>query len=266
MSAPVFVVEAGWARDVPVGGHAVLTGSEGRHAATVQRRTVGEEIEIVDGAGTRWRTTVAQAGRAELTLQIAAVAQEAPAWPRITLVQALVKGGGDEQAITAATETGVDSVVPWQANRSISKWQSGGVDKSQRAYLRWQVAVREAAKQARRAYVPDVGALLKSPQLAKKAAEVVANGGLVLAADETATQPIAPVVSEWAAGELETQRGAAGAGEVWCIIGPEGGIAPDEIAALTAAGAQPVLLGPHVMRAVTAGPVAVALIRAATSR
>lgn len=249
MSAPVFLAEPADLTALSAGDTYVLTGTEGHHAAVVQRRGVGEEIEIVDGAGTRLRATVSAVRGRELEVQVLAAQREAPSHPQITIVQGLIKGGGDE-AVAAMTEAGVDAILPWQAQRSISRWQG---PRAQKGRDKWQATARESAKQSRRAFIPQVRDVVQNKELTAQLSQQIAAGALVLVAHEVATQELAQLT------ELKT------APQVWCLIGPEGGISAAELAEFTDAGARPVRLGAHVLRAVTAGTVATALLRAFTA-
>jgi 16S rRNA (uracil1498-N3)-methyltransferase len=139
------------------------------------------------------------------------------------------------------TEAGIDEVVPWQASRSIARWSA---DRVERGLGRWRSSVREAAKQSRRLRIPEIAAPVDTRALAGR----VASADLALLLHEEATQPIGavrvPVL-----------------GNVLIVVGPEGGIAPEELAALTAAGGRPVSLGDTVLRTSTAGVVALAALR-----
>jgi 16S rRNA (uracil1498-N3)-methyltransferase len=165
----------------------------------------------------------------------------------VTLVQALAKGGRDEQAVEAAVELGVTAVMPWAADRAIVQWRGPKVDKSLAA---WRALCLAAAKQSRRALVPEVDALVTTRQLAAAVGAATASGTRVLVLHEGATTPISGL--SWADGRQP----------VWVVVGPEGGIADAELDALAAAGAEPVLLGPHVLRASSAGPAALAALAA----
>lgn len=244
MSAPVFVTPA--AALAQPGDVVRLDGAEGKHAATVQRLAVGESIELVDGAGKRATGLVAAAGEGWLDVAVASVGHDAD--PRLTLVQALAKGGRDEQAVETATELGVTAVVPWAAERSIVQWRGPKADKGREA---WQSTARAAAKQSRRALVPAVAPLVTTKQLVVQARTVLADGARVLVLHEEATAALVDL--DW----------AEATGDVWLVVGPEGGIAPGELEALVTVGAEPVRLGPHVLRASTAGPAALAALAAA---
>lgn len=247
MTAPVFLAESGDLDALAVGDAYVLAGTEGRHAGVVQRRAPGERVDVVDGAGTRVVGEVEHVGPEGVHLRVRDLVREAVPAPRLVLCQALAKGDRDELAIEAATEVGADGVVPWQAERSIVVWRG---DRAARSRARWLGTVRTAAKQSRRAHVPDVDHALDTAALARRAAEVVAAGGAVLVLHEEATVPLA--------GAALPAPGTAA--DVLVVVGPEGGISEREVDALVGAGAVPVRLGPHVLRTSTAGPVALALL------
>lgn len=243
MSAPVFVSEA--AADASVGDVVTLAGAEGRHAATVQRRTVGERVDLVDGRGRRLRGTVAAVRAAELDVTVNEVDRDADA--DVTLVQALSKGGRDEQAVESAVELGITAVVPWAAERCIVQWKGPKVAKG---IASWESLTLAAAKQSRRALVPRVDALATTRELAARLSAATASGTRVLVLHEEAAVPLASL--EWASLEQA----------VWVIVGPEGGISDTEIDVLAEAGAEPVRLGRHVLRASSAGPAAIAALAA----
>ena len=240
------------------GAVVTLTGAEARHATTVRRLRVGEAVELVDGAGLRVGGTVAATAKDALSVQVADVRREPPPTVRLVLVQALAKGGRDEQAVETATELGVDAVVPWQAERSVSIWTGPKVARGQE---RWSAVVLAAAKQSRRAWVPAVRAPLTSRELVPAVASTVAAGGAVLVLHEQASVPLGaarlPLAGDLVLGGA---AGAVHAPDVAVVVGPEGGISDAEVAALEGAGAQPVLVGPHVLRTSTAGPAALAVL------
>ena len=239
---PLFLLPPGALDGVAAADRLALTGDEGRHAATVRRTRPGEQLDVADGQGRRARCQVLAGTRSSLDLQVLAVTDE-PAPPvRLVLVQALAKGGRDQQAIEAATELGVDAVVPWQAGRSISVWAG---ERRARGRDRWQADVREAAKQSRRAWVPQVADPVDTPVLA----DLLRAAALAVLLDADADQRFAEV-------DLPAT------GDLLLVVGPEGGIDPDELAALTRAGAVAARLGPHVLRTSSAGPAAVALLAA----
>ncbi|MFV0633298.1 16S rRNA (uracil(1498)-N(3))-methyltransferase [Demequina sp.] len=243
MSAPVFLSPA--SADARVGDEVTVTGDEAHHAVAVQRRQVGERVDLVDGAGARAQGIIVEAGAGLMRVRVEAVGRDLDA--PVTLVQALAKGGRDEQAVEAAVELGATRIVPWQAARSIVQWRGPKADK---AVARWRSLVIAAAKQSRRALVPAVDPAVSSRGLAEVVRSAVADGAVVLVLHEAAAVPLTSLT--WAQ-DLQ---------EVWFVVGPEGGISDDEVADLAQAGAQAVVLGPHVLRASSAGPAAIAALAA----
>ena len=244
MTLPLFLVEPAVVAHAAVGSRVVLDGAEGRHAATVRRIAAGEQVMLADGAGLRLTCAVVAAGKAELELRVVEVCREPESQPRFVLVQALAKGDRDDQAIEAATELGVDEVLPWQASRSIVQWRGERGDKARR---KWESTVAAAAKQSRRARVPEVGELVTTKTLAAR----IGGAAAAYVLHEDATRSLA-------AQELPE------VGDVLVVVGPEGGITADEVAAFEAAGALTVRLGDPVLRSSSAGPAALAVLSAAS--
>jgi 16S rRNA (uracil1498-N3)-methyltransferase len=249
VSNPVFFTQVGSLGHVNPGSTFVLEGPEARHAVTVKRLAVGESVDIADGKGMRLTGTVAEAGPSTLTVTASDVVFEAEPDVHLVLVQALAKGDRDELAIETATELGIDAVIPWQSERSIVRWKG---DRAAKAHAKWQSVVTAAAKQARRAWIPEVRSILDTGALAK----AVENAGLAIILHEDAKNPLRAVLEE-----LVVSRVAPGDAprEVLLIVGPEGGISPREVTRLSDAGAVTALLGHHVLRSSTAGPAAVVL-------
>lgn len=229
------------------GAEPVLDGPEGRHAATVRRMRPGERLLLCDGRGGLADCEVLATGRDQLRLRVLRRGREPAPALRVTLAQALVKGERGELAVELATEAGVDAVVPWRAARCVARWDEG--PRGAKALTRWQETARQAAKQARRGWFPEVAEPVDTGELARRCA--AAAGCLVL--HEAAADPL-PSVS------------LPGAGELLLVVGPEGGITEAELAALTGAGARPVRLGPAVLRASSAAAVALGAIAALSGR
>jgi 16S rRNA (uracil1498-N3)-methyltransferase len=209
----------------------------------VKRIGVGEQVLLTDGVGHRADAVVEGVGVGTLRLRLQAITLEQQPDSRFILIQALAKGDRDELAIEAATELGVDEVVAWQAARSIVIWRG---ERAVRSLRKWQSIVLAATKQSRRTRIP----LVSGP------ADQVA----VMARIEAAA--LALVLHE------DAQVALAGlalpqSGDVLVIVGPEGGVAADELSAFVAAGAVAVRLGPHVLRSSSAGPAALAVMSAA---
>ncbi len=247
MTAALFHIEPGAAVGVGVGDRVELSGPEGRHAVTVKRVAVGERIDLGDGAGTVLHAIVeALSGRDSLVARVLDLEDVPPPQPRVVVVQALPKGERGETAVETLTEVGVDVIVPWQAERCVARWTG---DKVQRGQVKWAAAARAAGKQARRAWLPEVAPLARTADVEA----LVAAAACAIVLHEEAHASLRDIV-------------LPADGDIVVIVGPEGGVSPDEIARLTAAGAHLGLLGPTVMRTSTAGTVAAAVILAATAR
>jgi 16S rRNA (uracil1498-N3)-methyltransferase len=223
-----------------------VTGDEAHHAVAVRRLRVGEQVGLTDGAGTSLTGTVATTGKRLLTVTADDVVTVPVPEPAFTVVQALPKGDRGELAVEVLTEVGVARIVPWAAERSVAVWRG---ERAVKSLARWRSTAREAAKQARRAWFPEVADLASTD-------EVVA---LVGAAD------LAVVLHEDAATPLASVDLPA-TGQVVVVVGPEGGLTDDEVAVLAAAAGHAVRLGSEVLRTSTAGVAAVSALLARTAR
>jgi len=223
-----------------VGSMIELDGPEGKHAVQVRRMRAGEAIQLSDGKGLRARGTVAEIRGSSLVVIVQEVLTEELPARQITLVQALAKGDRDELAIQAATELGVTAIIPWQAIRSISRWDG---PKQAKGQARWQQIVSEAAKQSLRAFTPTVSGILETKELGLK----VKDFDLVLVLDTSATEQLA-------------QISIPKVGKLAIVVGPEGGIDQGELVLLEKAGAKLVSLGANVLRTSTAGPALIAAL------
>jgi 16S rRNA (uracil1498-N3)-methyltransferase len=244
MSLPVHLVPS--LTGVAVGASVEVDGDEAHHAVAVRRLRVGEQVVLTDGAGRSVTGSVTSTGKRAFSVSVEALADEPAPVPAFTVVQALPKGDRGELAVEVLTEVGVSRIVPWAAARSVAVWKGERADKS---LARWRSTAREAAKQARRSWLPSVDPLAST-------ADVVA---LVGAAE------VAFVLHEEATTSLASVD-LPGSGTVLVVVGPEGGLTPDELAALSDAGAHVVRLGREVLRTSTAGLAAVAALLARTPR
>jgi 16S rRNA (uracil1498-N3)-methyltransferase len=237
VSPPVFFADLA---EVTAGSQVALAGAEGRHAADVRRLRVGEAIDLVDGRGGLARGVVAATDRGRLTVEVRdRVAVSAPV-PRLTVVQALARGGRDELAVEAMTEAGVDHVIGWEAARNVAHW-------TDRTHAKWTATAHAAAKQSRRSWWPEIIGPLATAEVASRCGDAA----LAVVLHEAATSPLAALpVPE--------------VGEIVVVVGPEGGITDAEIAVLADGGAQPVRLGDEVLRSSTAGVAALSVINART--
>jgi 16S rRNA (uracil1498-N3)-methyltransferase len=231
-----------------VGELAVVDGDEGFHAANVRRIRPGEELDLGDGHGSVAHCVVEDVAKGRLTAKVLDRTTVPFPSPSVTVVQALPKSDRSELAIELATEAGADAFVAWQASRCVARWESAAkVDKGLR---RWGAVARSAARQSRRPHIPSVSGVVSTAELAQRVRD---DGATTLVLHESATVKL-------------SELPVAQADSMLLIVGPEGGIADDEISALSDAGATAVRLGPTVLRTSTAAAVALGALGALTPR
>lgn len=228
------------------GGRIELTGAEAKHAATVSRIRAGESIRVSDGAGRVATVTVLESGPNLVVGRIDALHAVPAPTPSVWLVQALAKGDRDELGVQAATELGIDHIVPWAAARSVSRWDAA---KAVKGRARWQSIVDEAAKQSLRAWVPEVGELVQTADLVRLAGR---DGHRLLVCAPSGERSLADL-------PLDDRTAVL-------VVGPEGGMDDAELASLRNAGAEIVHLGSEVLRTSTAGPAALAVLASRLGR
>jgi 16S rRNA (uracil1498-N3)-methyltransferase len=244
MSLPVHWVAS--LTGVRAGEPVEVTGDEAHHAVAVRRLRAGEQVVLTDGRGTLVTGSVTETGKRRLVVTADEVRTAALPTPSFTVVQALPKGDRGELAVEVLTEVGVATVVPWAAARSVAVWRG---ERATRSLARWRSTAHEAAKQARRAWFPEVADLATTD-------DVVA---LLSAAD------VAVVLHEGAELPLSALEVPV-SGSVVVVVGPEGGLTDDERAAFARTGAHDVRLGAEVLRTSTAGVAAVSALLARSPR
>lgn len=250
MGLPVFLADFGGAPPEP-GATVAVEGPEAKHVR-VQRLGPGDEVFLADGRDHRAhaRISLADAGRVVFDV-ISAGTVDRPR-PHVTVVQALPKSDRAELAVDLMTEAGVDAIVPWAARRCVARWTGA---KAAKARGKWQSTAREAAKQARRAWIPPVAELHSTKDVVTLIRDVVGRGGVAAVLHEAGHRPFAGVAAD-----------AADAGEIVFVVGPEGGVDDAEIDEFTRAGAVPVILGPTVLRTALAGAAAISALGPLTRR
>jgi len=244
MSLPVHLVPS--LEGVEAGQALEVTGDEAHHAVAVRRLRVGERVQLTDGHGATATGAIAATGKRQLLVDVDDVRREPRPSPELVVVQALPKGDRGELAVEVLTEVGVAAVVPWTASRSVAVWKG---ERAVRSHARWQATAREAAKQARRAWHPEVTPLARTPDVVAR----VHDADLALVLHEDAGMPLAGVE-------------VPATGTVLLVVGPEGGLSDEEIDAFTGAGARAVRLGSEVLRTSTAGVAAAAALLSRTAR
>ena len=254
MSAPIFYISAEEYETLTPDASFELDGPEGKHAL-VKRMEVGESIDLGDGTGRRAVGTVHSLTDRGVIVRVEQLREEHTS-PHIYLVQALAKDGRDLLAIETATELGVYGVLPWSADRSIVRWKG---ERATKAHTKWQNTVTAAAKQSRRALIPEVYDLYSTTDLVELIEEVTGQGSAVFILHEQATERLSAQAAKLAGGENLPE-------EIYLLVGPEGGISDREVQLFTEAGAHLALLGDEVLRSSTAGSAAMCTLNVVLGR
>ncbi|MDP9845675.1 16S rRNA (uracil(1498)-N(3))-methyltransferase [Streptosporangium lutulentum] len=242
MTVPVFLAEPA---DLAL-AEFTFGGPEGRHAAAVRRLRVGERLDLTDGAGAVAECVVLAVGKDSLRVETLRRYDVPAPGPRLVVVQGLPKGDRGELAVEMMTEAGADVIVPWAAARCVTQWKG---ERAAKSLARWRSTAREAGKQSRRFHLPEVLELATTA----KVAELLSAAALGVVLHEEAASPLSTLP-------------LPGDGDIVVVVGPEGGVSAEEIAAFREAKAVPALLGPTVLRTSTAGVAAVAVLQARTGR
>lgn len=254
MTPPLFLVP-----DLGSGDVIVLTGAEAHHAGTVKRLGVGELLLLADGRGGLAEARVTEVARDRMVLSVELRRAIAEPVPRFVVVQALPKGERAELAVEVLTELGVDEIIPWSASRSISLWKG---DKVAKGVLKWRRTALEAAKQSRRSRVPAVAELADTSAVSAR----IRAADLAVLLHEDAKSSLTEQLQDWELGGRHAAPEPDAIREVLLVVGPEGGLSPEELALFESGGAHPVRLGPEVLRTSTAGAAALAVLSAAVGR
>ncbi|MFT4186043.1 MAG: 16S rRNA (uracil(1498)-N(3))-methyltransferase [Micrococcaceae bacterium] len=237
MTAHLFFLSE--AEKLVVGSETRVVGSEFKHAK-VRRIDINEQILLADRSGNKYLAIVKDLNKDALTCEILEVLQAELPNPEIIIIQALAKNGRDEQAIESCTEVGAHTFIPWQANRTIVKWDT---KKQKKMLQKWENVVTAAAKQARRAYVPKVTSLHTTKQLIQTLKDTK-----IYVLHEDATESLAKVIKH----NDEPIK------KIAFIIGPEGGITHEELKQFSKLDGLIVSVSNHVLRSSNAAVVALA--------
>ncbi len=241
MSLPVFL---GPVTDARVGEEIVVTGDEARHAVVVRRTAVGEQVVLTDGRGCAVTGTVTATAKTTLTVAAEAVTRSDRPGPHVTVVQAIPKGDRAELAVEVLTEIGVDRIVPWAAARCVGVWRG---ERAEKSLAKWRATAREAGKQSRRSWLPEVDPMATTSEVAA----LIGGADLAVVLHEAATSSLAAL-------------DVAAASSIVVVVGPEGGISDEELGLLSSA--HVVRMGEPVLRTSTAGVAAVAALLSRTIR
>jgi 16S rRNA (uracil1498-N3)-methyltransferase len=220
------------------GGQCELDENAAQHVGRVLRMQPGQALLLFNGDGMDYTATITESGKKRVEVQVEeAVPNQTESCLDITLGQTLSKGDRMDYAVQKAVEMGVTSIVPLSTERCDVKLKGDREDKRLR---HWRQVAISAAEQCGRARVPEIHPVMALPDWFEHTGDC----DLRLVLHHRTEQSL---------GSLEKPSRVA------LMVGPEGGLNPDEITAAEAAGFLPVALGPRVLRTETAPVAAIAL-------
>ncbi|MFP5380886.1 MAG: 16S rRNA (uracil(1498)-N(3))-methyltransferase [Gammaproteobacteria bacterium] len=236
MSAPRFYLD----QTLAPGARFSLPSGPARHAARALRLGVGDAITLFDGRGGEYTARIERIQRDEVAVSVGAFAEvERESRLQVVLAQGISSGERMDYTLQKAVELGVTAIQPIAAKRSVVKLAGERVE---RRVAHWQGVVASACEQCGRNRVPPVAAPLP-----------LANW---LGTPRTGRLLFLSPLAETRLADLPAPTTAD------CLVaGPEGGFEADELAALAAAGAVGVRLGPRVLRTETAALAALAAMQ-----
>lgn len=238
MRIPRIFVDAEFQADQPER----LGADASRYLGKALRLATGDTVELFNGRGGSWRSALAFEGAVAVVTPQQFCADEVESPLAVTLLQAIGRGERMDYAIQKAVELGVTTIQPIFTERTVVKLQAERLAKRQ---MHWQGIARAACEQCGRNVVPAIQIALP---FAEAISQQSAGAKLVLAPSADGSH-------------LPGAEGMAKPGSVALLIGPEGGLSEQEIAAAIAAGWQAWQLGPRVLRTETAGSAALAVLQ-----
>ena len=228
---------------ISTGQRQVLESDEAHHAIKVLRLNIGEIIKVSDGVGKWVSGPIVEIAKKELFISISERGEIQAAKPELVLVQAITKSDRNKEMLELAVEAGVDRIIPWQSERSISKWQSDSEQK-------WQVGIKQSCKQARQVKLPQLMQVMSTSEVIKSIGE----GGFGIVFHEEASTKFSDLT-------IPNSQSS-----VYLVIGPEGGISEQELLSFQNNGSKVVRLGDTVLRSAHAGFAALSAVQTKLGR
>lgn len=224
--------------DLPtqVGAPYSFNSDDANHAIKVLRIEVDEIFRISDGQGGWANVQVKEVTKRSLETTVLEVGRQEPLEIKFTVVQALPKSDRAKETVELLTEAGADVIVPWLANRSISRTE---------VISKFAITAREASKQSRRLFIPQLHETVKE----RGVIELIQGADLALVFHESAEVKLSQIITS----DIKAKK-------VVIVIGPEGGITEQELAAFAAAGAHVAGLGRPILRSAHAGLAALSAV------
>lgn len=231
----VFIVD-----EIPDKGRLLILGEEAHHASSVMRVTAGDEVIVTDGRGNSAQVRILSISKKSLECEILSKEITEPSPIKLTVLQALTKSDRARETIELLTEAGVDEIVPWSAQRSIGQWKDDAGEK-------WKIWAREATKQSRRSWIPEIAShhnTSEAIELAKKNSSVL-------------------IFHEGSSEKLSSFLKGKSVDQLLIIIGPEGGLTDEEVEGFVKVGGKIIGIGKAVFRSAHAGAAALAAVQTA---
>jgi len=235
---PLFFVD-----NLSGGNSQLLDKDEAHHAIKVLRVKIGEEIMISDGSGNWASGPIEELDKKTLLIKVSNQGEKKMHKPELVIVQAITKSDRNKEMLELITVAGVDRIIPWQSDRSISKWQSDSADK-------WELTIKESCKQARRVVMPKLSKSVNSRQLG----------------EELSSSPFSLIFHESASTNFSDVKIPSDIQSIHLIIGPEGGITDEELLMFKCVSSNIVRLGDPVLRSAHAGFAALAAVQTKLGR
>lgn len=225
-------------KDDQVAEHEIsIEGSDVNHIRNVLRMKAGDEIRVTNESGKNWRCAITELSEQLVRAQIVEEMSATELPCRVYLFQGLPKNDKMELIIQKAVELGVYEVIPVAMKNCVVKLDE---KKAQAKTTRWQEIAKSAAKQAKRSLIPTVQSPITWKEAVVRMKEL--DVGLVPYENERGMEATREAVSAILPGQTVG---------IW--VGPEGGFAPEEIAAVQAENLKLISLGNRILRTETAG-------------
>ncbi len=228
-------------------GKVRITGADLNHMKNVLRMKPGEAVLISDGTGKDYNCQVETYTEGEGILEILSENEDSRELPsRIWLFQGLPKSDKMEVIIQKAVELGAAGVIPVATRNAVVKLDA---KKAESKVRRWQAIAESAAKQSKRSYIPQVGAVMSLKEAFSYIEEQKFDLCMIPYELEKGMDGTKQVLSRLASGQ-----------QIAVFIGPEGGFDEEEIRLALEKNVIPVSLGKRILRTETAGPAILALL------
>ncbi|ANJ73623.1 16S rRNA (uracil(1498)-N(3))-methyltransferase [Ralstonia insidiosa] len=215
----------------------------------VLRLAVGDEVCLFDGSGHEFHARLDAINKRDATASLAeSTRPDTEARYNITLAQGIAGGDKMDWLIEKAVELGVHAIAPLQTERGVVRLSG---ERAAKRVQHWQALVQAACEQCGRARVPAVAPVATLREWLATAKSTDAPRVLL---SPRGTQSL----TQWAVQSRERVESAG----VELLIGPEGGLSPDEEALAESAGFLPLTLGRRILRTESAALVAVSALHA----